>query len=51
MGARQTAKGSIQLDLTTEAPTVERAGQLMEDAIDRLVGLVQEKGFALVEAS
>ena len=51
MGARQTAKGSIQLDLTTEAPTVERAGQLMEDAIDRLVGLVQEKGFALIEAS
>ena len=50
MGAKQTAKGTIQLDLTAEAPTVEQAGQLMEDAIDRLVATVQKKGFALVEA-
>jgi len=51
MGAKQTAKGAIQLDLTAEAPTVEQAGQLMEDAIDRLVAVVQRKGFAIVEAS
>ena len=30
MGVKQTAKGSIQMDLTAEAPTVEQAGELVE---------------------
>jgi len=51
MGAKQTGKGAIQLDLTAEAPTVEEAGQLLGDALDKLVATVKEKGFALVEAS
>jgi len=51
MGAKQTGKGAIQLDLTAEAPTVEQAGQLLGDALDKLVATVKEKGFALVEAS
>ena len=50
MGAKQTAKGQIQLDLTAEAPTVEQAGQMLGEAIDKLVATVKEKGFALVEA-
>lgn len=50
MGAKQTAKGQIQLDLTAEAPTVEQASQMLGEAIDKLVATVKEKGFALVEA-
>jgi len=50
MGAKQTAKGTIQLDLTAEAPTVEQAGQMLGEAIDKLVATVKEKGFSLVEA-
>ncbi len=51
MGAKQTAKGSIQLDLTTEAPTVEKAGELLGEALDTLKAKIQEKGFDLVKAS
>jgi len=50
MGAKQTAKGQIQLDLTAEAATGEQAGQMLGEAIDKLVATVKEKGFALVEA-
>ncbi len=44
MGAKQTAKGSIQLDITAEAPTVEEAGDLLGKAIDRLKKEVSAKG-------
>ena len=50
MGCKQTAKGSIQMDLTAEAPTVEQAGQMLGEAIDKLVSTVKEKGFALADA-
>lgn len=51
MGAKQTAKGTIQLDITAEAPTVEKAGELLGKALDTLKAKVQEKGFELVKAS
>ena len=50
MGAKQTAKGLLQLDLTAEAPTVEKAEELLGQALDSLVKTVKEKGFELVKA-
>ena len=44
MGAKQTAKGSIQLDIIAEAPTVDEAGTLLGEAIDRLVKEVKARG-------
>lgn len=35
-GVKQTAKGAIQLDVTSEAPTVEEAGILLDQGIKRL---------------
>lgn len=48
MGAKQTAKGNIQLDITAEAPTVDEAGRLMKDAITRLRNEVHDHGLDLV---
>ena len=50
MGAKQTAKGAIQLDLTAEAPTVEKARELLGDAIDALTDEVQKRGLSLASA-
>ena len=49
MGAKQTAKGAIQLDVTAEAPTVDRAGALLGEAITRLVKEVKDQGFKTVD--
>lgn len=48
-GAKQTAKGTIQLDLTTEAPTVEEAGTMLGQAIERLKQEVAAKGLRTVD--
>lgn len=48
MGAKQTAKGGIQLDLTTEAPSVDEAGKLLGQAIVRLKAEVEENGLHIV---
>jgi hypothetical protein len=48
MGAKQTSKGSIQLDITTEASTVDEAGRLMGEAIIRLRNELQTRGLELV---
>lgn len=48
MGAKQTAKGNIQLDITAEAPTVDEAGRLMNEAITRLRNEVHDHGLELV---
>ena len=48
MGAKQTAKGTIQMDLTAEAPDVETARKLMYDAIDELLRIIAEKGLVPV---
>jgi len=44
LGAKQTAKGVIQLDITAEAPTVDEAGNLLGKAIIRLIKEVNDKG-------
>ena len=48
MGAKQMAKGSVQLDITAEAPTVDEAGRLMNEAITRLRNEVHGHGLELV---
>ena len=50
MGGKQTAKGAIQLDLTVEAPTVDKAAELLGGALDKLVATIKEKGFEIVKA-
>jgi len=50
LGAKQSAKGGIQLDITAEASTVEKAGELLGEALDTLKVKLQEKGFELVKA-
>ncbi|HXK36403.1 MAG TPA: hypothetical protein VJ553_02380 [Candidatus Paceibacterota bacterium] len=47
LNASQTAKGAVQLDITTEAPTVEKARELFGQAIDALTEEVKRRGFAL----
>ena len=41
---KQTAKGAGQMDVTTEAPTVEEASKMMGEAIDSLRKIFAEKG-------
>ena len=47
LGLRQTAKGNIQMDITTEAPTVEKARDLLGQAIDDLTVEVEKRGLAI----
>lgn len=47
MNASQSAKGFIQLDVSAEAPTVEKASELLGQAIDALVKEVKQRGLAL----
>ena len=47
MAVKQTAKGAIQIDLTAEAPTVEKATELLSKAFDSMVETVHEKGLVL----
>jgi len=47
MNASQTAKGLIQLDVSAEASTVEKARELLGQAIDALTQEVKSRGFAL----
>ena len=49
MGAKQTAKGAIQLDITAEAPTVDEAGTLLGEAIKRLVKEIKDQGLKTVD--
>lgn len=51
LNASQTAKGAIQLDITTEASTVEQARELFGQAIDALTKEVESRGFALTSKS
>ena len=48
LGAKQTAKGSIQLDVTAEAPTVDEAGELLEGALKKVMEKVHGQGLTLV---
>ena len=49
MGAKQTSKGTIQLDITAEAPTVNEAGRLMENAIPRFREALKVNGLQSVD--
>ncbi len=51
MGVKQTAKGTVQMDLTAEAPTVDEAGELLDGAITKLVEKVRKHGLTLVSDS
>ena len=51
MGVKQNAKGTVQLDLTAEAAIVDKAGELLGQALETLKAKIQEKGFELVKAS
>lgn len=44
MNFTQTAKGLAQMDCTAEAPTVEEASKMMNDTIDALRKILEEKG-------
>jgi len=44
MGVKQTAKGTIQMDLTAEAPDVEIAKTLLGNAIDGLIAEIESRG-------
>jgi len=48
MGAKQTAKGTIQLDLTAEAPDVATAKALLSTAIDEMLDTIAAKGLVPV---
>ena len=50
MGAKLTAKGLIQFDLTAEAPTVAKAAQMLTDALEEVVEIVRAEGFDIVKA-
>ena len=47
MGAKQTAAGKVQMDLTAEAPTVDEASELLDGAIKKLVEKVRKHGLSL----
>ena len=44
LNVKQTAKGAGQMDITSEAPTVEEASKMMGEAIDSLRKIFNEKG-------
>ena len=43
LGAKQTSKGGVQMDITAEAPTVEEAKVLLSGAIDNMLSVLAEK--------
>ena len=47
MGIKQGAKGSVQMDLTAEAPTVEKASELLAGALNELKARVKDEGLTL----
>ena len=50
IGVKQTAGGKIQLDLTSEAPTVCEAVQGLSQSIDDVRTLIASKGLVLAGA-
>ena len=48
INASQTAKGFIQMEVTAEAPTVEKAKELMGEALDALAEEVNKRGLVTV---
>ena len=48
LGAKQNAKGNIQLDITAEAPTVKEAEELLSSGIDSLKRVINEKELTMI---
>jgi len=48
MGFKQTSKGGVQMDLTSEAPTVQEAGDQLELAIRKFRTLVHATDLEIV---
>ena len=44
LGAKQTAKGTIQMDITVEAPTTVKAQELFREAMDAYFEEVKARG-------
>jgi hypothetical protein len=49
IGFKQTAKGKIQMDLTAEAPTVEKASVLLFDAIKSFKVIAKNQELEIVD--
>ncbi len=47
MSASQTAKGLVQFDVSATAATVEKARELLGQAIDAITEEVKQRGMAL----
>lgn len=47
MNVKQSAKGAIQFDITTETGNVEESAKLLGQAIDRVKVEVESRGYAL----
>lgn len=43
----QTAKGAVQINISTETPTVDQSIELMKDAVIKLIAMVKEQGLKL----
>ncbi len=48
-GFKPTAKGTVNLDVTSEAPTAEEAEALLKDGISRFKALVISEGYTVTE--
>ena len=48
MGFKPTSKGSISIDVTSEAPDVELAGKLLKAGIAEFKKIVGEEGFSVI---
>jgi hypothetical protein len=51
LGAKQTAKGTIQMDITAEASSVEEAKNLLSQAVDDMTAVLEEKGLVPVHTA
>ncbi len=45
---KQTSKGTVQLDITAEAPNAEEAESMLRDGISKLTGVVRDAGLTPV---
>lgn len=49
MGVKHNSKGYVQMDITAEAPTVEKAGELLESAIAEMKKKISNAGLKTVD--
>ena len=49
LGAKQTAKGGVQLDITAEAPTVGMAEELLKQGFEALKRQIEQAGLKTVD--